>query len=73
MAYTDYLTRTTAETRRIFERGIRRGDVRSDLDISAAVTLVASSLLMRAVVEGRTPDEAFAESVLEFIAARAAA
>jgi AcrR family transcriptional regulator len=67
-AYSAYLTRTTAQTREILVRAVVRGEVRADLDVSTAVTLFSSSLLMRALVEGQTPDEAFAESVLDLIA-----
>lgn len=71
-AYAAYVGRVTAETRRIFERGIERGQVRAGFDVDAAVTLIASSLLMRITVEGQTPDEAFVESVLDFVARAAA-
>ncbi|MBR7833426.1 TetR/AcrR family transcriptional regulator [Actinospica durhamensis] len=66
-AYSAYLARTTAQTREILERGIRRGEVRADLDVGAAVTVIASSLLMRVVIEGLPPDEGFAESVLDLV------
>ena len=64
---------TTEKRGRGRPREIERGDVRGDLDVDTAVTLFAASLLMRVTVEGRAPDEQFAESVIEFIAARAAA
>jgi hypothetical protein len=61
------LARTTAQTREILERGIRRGELRADLDVGATVTLFSASLLMRLIIEGRPPDESFAESVLDLL------
>jgi len=66
-AYNAYLRRTTAQTREILERAIARGEVRAELDVDATVTVFASSLLMRLIIEGRTPDESFAESVLDLV------
>lgn len=66
-AYAAYIARATGETRRILERGIARGDVRPGVDVEAAATLVAGSLLFRVIGEQRLPDEHLVESVLELV------
>ncbi|MCX5285407.1 TetR/AcrR family transcriptional regulator [Streptomyces sp. NBC_00198] len=66
-AYRAYTARVTSETRHLLERGVARGDVRADVDVAAATTLVASSLLFRMIGELRLPDGAFVESVVELI------
>ncbi|MFE6973377.1 TetR/AcrR family transcriptional regulator [Streptomyces sp. NPDC057682] len=66
-AYRDYTARVMSETRHLLERGVERGDVRPDVDIDAAATLVAASLVFRMVGEQRQPDDALVESVVELI------
>ncbi|MGQ4727539.1 MULTISPECIES: TetR/AcrR family transcriptional regulator [Streptomyces] len=72
-AFGAYATRVTSETRHVLERGIARGDVRPGVDVDAAVTLVASSLLFRLVAEQRMPDEVLVESVVDLIGRAVAA
>lgn len=72
-AFGAYAARVTSETRHVLERGVARGDVRADADLSAATTLVASSLLFRLVVEQRRPDEALVESVVDLVGRAVAA
>lgn len=66
-AYRDYTARVMSETRHLLERGVERGDVRRDVDIDAAATLVAASLVFRMVGEQRQPDDVLVESVVELI------
>lgn len=66
-AYRAYTARVMSETRHLLERGVARGDVRSDVDVSAASTLVAASLVFRMVGEQQTPDESLVESVVDLI------
>ncbi|MFB7374045.1 TetR/AcrR family transcriptional regulator [Streptomyces sp. NPDC056222] len=66
-AYGEYTARVAGETRNIIERGIVRGDVRPGIDVDAAVTLVAASLVFRMVAEQRMPDERLVDSVVELI------
>lgn len=66
-AYRAYTARVMSETRHLLERGIARGDVRPDVDVSAASTLVAASLVFRMVGEQQMPDEALVESVVDLI------
>lgn len=66
-AYRAYTARVMSETRHLLERGIARGDVRSDVDVSAASTLVAASLVFRMVGEQQLPDESLVESVVDLI------
>ncbi|MBO2458372.1 TetR/AcrR family transcriptional regulator [Actinomadura sp. LCR2-06] len=66
-AYGDYAFRVMAETRQILERGIVRGDVRPDVDVSAMTTLVAAPLIFRLVGEMAAPDERLVESLVELI------
>jgi hypothetical protein len=66
-AYRAYTARVMSETRHLLERGVARGDVRSDVDVSAASTLVAASLVFRMVGEQQMPDESLVESVVDLI------
>lgn len=66
-AYRAYTARVMCETRHLLERGVARGDVRSDVDVSAASTLVAASLVFRMVGEQQMPDESLVESVVDLI------
>ncbi|XVV33658.1 TetR-like C-terminal domain-containing protein [Streptomyces sp. CA-100214] len=66
-AYRAYTARVMNETRHLLERGVARGDVRPDVDVDAAATLVAASLVFRMVGEQRLPDEALVESVVDLI------
>ncbi|MFI7005921.1 TetR/AcrR family transcriptional regulator [Streptomyces sp. NPDC050145] len=65
--YGAYTARVTSETRHVLERGVTRGDVRPDADLSTATTLVASSLVFRLVAEQRLPDEALVDSVVDLV------
>ncbi|MFF9909172.1 TetR/AcrR family transcriptional regulator [Streptomyces sp. NPDC013457] len=65
--YGEYTARVTGEMRNIIERGIVRGDVRHGIDVDAAVTLVASSLVFRMIAEQRMPDERLVDSVVDLI------
>ncbi|MFF2471873.1 TetR/AcrR family transcriptional regulator [Streptomyces sp. NPDC058066] len=66
-AYRAYTARVMSETRHLLERGVARGDVRADVDVSAASTLVAASLVFRMVGEQQMPDESLVESVVDLI------
>lgn len=66
-AYRAYTARVMSETRHLLERGVARGDVRPDVDLAAAATLVAASLVFRMVGEQQEPDEALVASVVELI------
>ncbi|GAA1403345.1 TetR/AcrR family transcriptional regulator [Catellatospora coxensis] len=67
-AYQRYVSRTMGETRKILERGIARGDVRADVDVQAAATLVAAPLIFRLVIEQQVPDARFAADLADMIA-----
>ncbi|MFJ9815116.1 TetR/AcrR family transcriptional regulator [Streptomyces sp. NPDC101151] len=66
-AYRAYTARVMSETRHVLERGVARGDVRPDVELSDAATLVAASLVFRMVGEQRLPDEALVVSVVDMI------
>lgn len=66
-AYRAYTSRVMSETRRLLERGVARGDVRPDVDVDDAATLVAASLVFRMVGEQRMPDASLVESTVELI------
>ncbi|MCP3785456.1 TetR/AcrR family transcriptional regulator C-terminal ligand-binding domain-containing protein [Micromonospora sp. A3M-1-15] len=67
-AYQRYVTRLMGETRKILERGIVRGDVRADIDVQAAATLVAAPLIFRLMIEQQVPDGRFAAGLADMIA-----
>ncbi|MFF3312765.1 TetR/AcrR family transcriptional regulator [Streptomyces sp. NPDC002952] len=66
--YTGYTERITSETRRILERGVARGDVRADIDVRAAATLVAAPLLFRLIGEQELPDSGFVDILVDLVA-----
>jgi AcrR family transcriptional regulator len=66
--YTDYTDRIMGQTRRILERGIARGEVRPDIDIRSATTLVAAPLVYRVVAERELPDARFVDELVELVA-----
>ncbi|WP_448322313.1 TetR/AcrR family transcriptional regulator [Streptomyces sp. CO7] len=72
-AYRAYTERVMRETRQVLERGVARGDVRPDVDVSDATTLVAASLVFRMVGEQRMPDQSLVESMVDLIARAVAA
>ncbi|MFC9499103.1 TetR/AcrR family transcriptional regulator [Streptomyces sp. NPDC056975] len=72
-AYGAYTARGMGETMRILERGIARGDVRPDIDVHAAATLVASSLVFRMVGEHQLPDEQLVDAVVDLVGRAVAA
>ncbi|SEM63330.1 DNA-binding transcriptional regulator, AcrR family [Streptacidiphilus jiangxiensis] len=67
-AYATYTARVTDQTRAILERGIERGDVRADLDVPTAVTLVASPPVFRLVGEQLPPDQRFVDELVDLLA-----
>ncbi|WP_155372548.1 TetR/AcrR family transcriptional regulator [Catellatospora vulcania] len=67
-AYQSYAARIMSETRKILERGKARGDVRADVDVRAAATLVAAPMIFRLVIEQQLPDEGFAADLADMIA-----
>ncbi|MEV7452894.1 TetR/AcrR family transcriptional regulator [Streptomyces nigra] len=66
--YARYTERITSETRRILERGVARGDVRADIDVRAAATLVAAPLLFRLIGERELPDSQFVDALVDLVA-----
>ncbi|MEY9964244.1 AcrR family transcriptional regulator [Streptacidiphilus sp. MAP12-16] len=63
--YAAYADRVTSETRIILERGLARGEVRSDVDIRSAATLVAAPLVYRLLAERELPDARFVDDLVE--------
>jgi AcrR family transcriptional regulator len=53
----------------VFDRGVRRGDLRTDLDMELALDVLAGPLFYRLLVTGGPIDERLAESVVELILA----
>ncbi|MGQ4377654.1 TetR-like C-terminal domain-containing protein [Streptomyces sp. SAS_267] len=51
----------------LLERGVARGEVRPDVDLGDAATLVASSLFFRMIGEQRLPDAALVDSMVDMI------
>jgi AcrR family transcriptional regulator len=66
-AYRGYVSRIMGETRKILARGIARGDVRADVDVQAAATLIAAPLVFRLVIEQQLPDERIADDLADLI------
>ncbi|MEU6271060.1 TetR/AcrR family transcriptional regulator [Streptomyces populi] len=66
-AYRAYTARVMSQTRHLLERGVARGEVRPDVDLDDAATLVAASLVFRMVGEQRLPDGALVDSMVDMI------
>ncbi|WP_232248258.1 TetR/AcrR family transcriptional regulator [Streptacidiphilus rugosus] len=66
--YAAYSERIMAETRSVLERGIARGDVRADVDVRSAATLVAGPLVFRLLGERERPDEHFVDDLVDLVA-----
>ncbi|MFE0516011.1 TetR/AcrR family transcriptional regulator [Streptomyces sp. NPDC058964] len=65
--YVEYTERMMAETRRILQRGIARGEVRPDVDIRSAATLVAAPLVYRLLAERELPNARFVEDLVDLV------
>lgn len=66
-AYAGYAQRVTEQTRLILERGIRRGDVREDVDVATAATMVAAPMVFRLVGERLPLNQRFVDELLELL------
>jgi hypothetical protein len=53
--------------RAVLERGVERGDLRSDLDFELALDVLGGPLFYRLLVTGGPIDEELAEGVVELI------
>ena len=62
-----FLTARRAALRTVFERAVRRGDLRRDLDLELALDVLAGPLFYRLLVTGGPIDERLAEGVVELI------
>ncbi|MDX2648107.1 TetR/AcrR family transcriptional regulator [Streptomyces sp. PA03-1a] len=67
-AYAEFVGRMMGETRSILERGIARGEVRPDVDVRSAATLVAAPLIFRLLAERELPDARLAEDLVDLVA-----
>ncbi|WP_055590363.1 TetR-like C-terminal domain-containing protein, partial [Peterkaempfera griseoplana] len=65
--YAAYTERMMGETRTILERGVARGEVRSDVDIRSAATLVAAPLVYRLLAERELPDARFVDDLVDLL------
>ncbi|WP_406209780.1 MULTISPECIES: TetR/AcrR family transcriptional regulator [unclassified Streptomyces] len=65
--YAEYTERMMAETRTILQRGIARGEVRPDIDIRSAATLVAAPLVFRLLAESDLPNARFVDDVVDLV------
>ena len=62
-----FLTGRRTALQAVFDRGVRRGDLRSDLDVSLALDVLAGPLFYRLMVTGGPIDERLAENIVELI------
>jgi AcrR family transcriptional regulator len=65
--YAAYADRVTSETRIILERALARGEVRPEVDIRSAATLVAAPLVYRLLAERELPDARFVDDLVELV------
>lgn len=62
-----FLTERRAALREVFERGIRRGDLRGDLDVELALDVLGGPLFYRLMITGGPIDARLATNVVELI------
>ncbi|MET7987526.1 MULTISPECIES: TetR/AcrR family transcriptional regulator [unclassified Streptomyces] len=65
--YAEFAERIMGETRTILERGIARGEVRTDVDIRSAATLVAAPLVYRLLAERELPDTRLVDDLVDLL------
>lgn len=61
------LTVRRTALRSVFERGVLRGDLRSDLDVELALDVLGGAVFYRLLVTGGPIDERLAENVVDLI------
>jgi AcrR family transcriptional regulator len=61
------LTARRAALRSVFDRGVRRGDLRRDLDVELALDVLGGAIFYRLLVTGGPIDERLAENVVDLI------
>ncbi|MGO9760194.1 MAG: TetR/AcrR family transcriptional regulator [Solirubrobacteraceae bacterium] len=62
-----FLTSRRAALRTVFDRAVRRGDLREDLDVELALDVLGGPLFYRLLITGGPIDERLAENVVELI------
>jgi len=62
-----FLTGRRAALRTVFERGMRRGDLRRDLDVELALDVLGGPLFYRLMITGGPIDDRLAENIVELI------
>jgi AcrR family transcriptional regulator len=62
-----FLSGRRAALHEVFERGVRRGDLRSDLDVELALDVLAGPLFYRLLITGGPIDERLAVNVVDLI------
>jgi len=62
-----FLSGRRAALRAVFDRAVRRGDLRSDLDVELALDVLGGPLFYRLMITGGRIDERLAENVVELI------
>jgi AcrR family transcriptional regulator len=62
-----FLTGRRAALREVFDRAVKRGDLRGDLDIELALDILGGPIFYRLMITGGPVDERLAENVVELI------
>jgi len=62
-----FLSGRRAALRTVFERGVRRGDLRPDLDMELALDVLGGPLFYRLLITGGPIDQRLAENVVELL------
>jgi AcrR family transcriptional regulator len=62
-----FLSARRAALREVFERAVRRGDLRADLDVELALDVLGGPLFYRLMITGGPIDERLAANVVELI------
>lgn len=61
-----YFNPRRLDSRRILERGVDRGELRSDLDIELSIDLIYGPLFYRLLVTGENLDDSFIEVLIKY-------
>jgi AcrR family transcriptional regulator len=63
----DFLTKRREALRAVLDRGVRRGDLRADLDVELALDVLGGALFYRLLITGGPLDEQLAQGVADLI------
>lgn len=62
-----YFNPRRLDSRRILERGVQRGELKTDIDIEICMDLIYGPVFYRLLITGEVIDEAFIETLIRYV------